>query len=295
MGRLASAPQLRGREAEVAKLGEALDRAVSGQLTVVLIEGEAGIGKSRLLTETLAAARERGMQIAASRGEELEKTRPFGIVADALGCVRSSADQRRGAVAGLLAAQGGADQRPITVTSDPGLRFRVVDAFTDLVEELALTGPLSIGLDDLHWADPASLLTLGALGRRLADLPVALIGCFRPSPRVTELDRLMAALDAVGARHLTVSPLPAEAVAALAAETVGTEPGPGLLAGLSGAAGNPLFVTELLGALLEEGGAASKGAASFLGRRSCDSVDQSYQDDTWAASGARACGKAGGG
>ncbi len=253
MDRLAPAPQLRGREAEIAKLAAALDRAVSGQLTVVLIEGEAGIGKSRLLTQTLAAARERGMQIAASRAEELERTRPFGIVADALGCVRSSADPRRGAIAELLAAKAGADQRPITVTSDPGLRFRVVDAFTDLVEELALTGPLSIGLDDLHWADPASLLTLGALGRRLADLPVALIGCFRPAPRVTELDRLMTALDAAGARHLTVSPLPADAVAALAAEAVGSEPGPALLAGLSGAAGNPLFVTELLGALLEEG------------------------------------------
>ena len=70
------------------------------------------------------------------------------------------------------------------MTSDPGLRFRVVDAFTDLAEELALAGPLLIGVDDLHWADPASLLTLGALGRRLADLPVGLIGCFRPSPRV---------------------------------------------------------------------------------------------------------------
>ena len=73
--------------------------------------------------------------------------------------------------------------RPITVTSDPGLRFRAVDAFTDLAEELALAGPLLIGVDDLQWADPSSLLTLGALSRRLARLPVALIGCFRPSPR----------------------------------------------------------------------------------------------------------------
>ena len=69
------------------------------------------------------------------------------------------------------------------MTSDPGLRFRAVDALADLVEELALAGPLVIGVDDLQWADPSSLLTLAALGRRLAYLPVALIACFRPSPR----------------------------------------------------------------------------------------------------------------
>ena len=89
MGRLAPEPRLRGREAEIGKLGEALDRAASGQLAIALIEGEAGIGKSRLLAEVLAAGASRGMQIATSRAEELERARPFGVVADALGCVRS--------------------------------------------------------------------------------------------------------------------------------------------------------------------------------------------------------------
>ena len=259
MGRLAPEPRLRGREAELGKLGAALDRAAAGQLAIALIDGEAGIGKSRLLAEALAAGQGRGMQIATSQAEELERARPFGVVADALGCVRSAADPRRAAVARLLATQAGADQKPITVTSDPGLRFRAVDAFTDLAEELALAGPLLIGVDDLHWADPASLLTLGALGRRLADLPVGLIGCFRPYPRVPDLDRLTAALDDAGACHLTVGPLAAGPVADLVAETVGAEPGPGLLAGISGAAGNPMFVTELLGALIEEGAIGTAG------------------------------------
>src|SRR4029077_15877622 len=105
------------------------------------------------------------------------------------------------------AAPPAGEQSPITVTSDSGLRFRVVDAFTDLVEELALAGPLVIGLDDLQWADPSSLLTLGALGRRLDYVPVGFIGCLRPSPRVAELDRLAGALEAAGARHLTLRPL----------------------------------------------------------------------------------------
>ena len=148
----------------------------------MLVEGEAGIGKTRLLAQVLQDARGRGMLVAAGRAEELERTRPFGVLAAAFRCTRSSPDPRRAAIAGLLASQGAGDLGPITVTSDPGLRFRVVDAFTDLVEELALAGSLVIGLDDLQWADPSSLLTLGALGRRLDYVPVGVIGCLRPSP-----------------------------------------------------------------------------------------------------------------
>jgi len=88
--------RIRGRAAEIAVLSQALDRAISGQPAIVLIEGEAGIGKSRLLAEALADARSRGMQVAASRAEELEQTRPFGLVAGAFACVRSSPDQRPG-------------------------------------------------------------------------------------------------------------------------------------------------------------------------------------------------------
>ena len=258
MGTLAPVPGIRGRAAEIAVLGDAVDRVVSGRPAVVLIEGEAGIGKTRLLAGVLEDARGRGMQVAAGRAEELERTRPFGLVAAAFGCVRSSPDPRRAAIAALLASRGG-DRGPITVTSDPGLRFRAVDAFADLAEELVLAGPLLIGVDDLQWADPSSLLTLAAVSRRLAYLPVALIGCLRPSPRIPELDRLAGLLLDAGGRILAVRGLTERAVAELVAEAVAAVPGPGLLAGISGAAGNPLFVTELLGALAQEGAIETAG------------------------------------
>jgi len=258
MGTLAPVPGIRGRAAEIAVLGDAVDRVVSGRPAVVLIEGEAGIGKTRLLAGVLEDARGRGVQVAAGRAEELERTRPFGLVAAAFGCVRSSPDPRRAAIAALLATRGG-DRGPITVTSDPGLRFRAVDAFADLAEELALAGPLVIGVDDLQWADPSSLLTLAAVSRRLAYLPVALIGCLRPSPRIPELDRLAGLLLDAGGRILAVRGLTERAVAELVAEAVAAVPGPGLLAGISGAAGNPLFVTELLGALAQEGAIETAG------------------------------------
>ena len=252
MGTLAPVPRICGREAEIQALGEALDRVAAGGPAVVLVEGEAGIGKTRLLARALEDAAGRGMRVAAGRAEELERTRPFGVLAAALRCARSSPDPRRAAIAGLLAGPGAGELGPITVTSDPGLRFRVVDALTDLAEELALSGPLVLGLDDLQWADPSSLLTVGVLARRLAGLPVGVIGCLRPFPRGAELDRLAGALEAAGARHLVLHPLTGEAVTGLVAQAVAAEPGPRLLAEVAGAAGNPLFITELLGALAQE-------------------------------------------
>ena len=244
---------LYGREAEISQLRQALDRAAAGHLAVVLIEGEPGIGKTRLLAEALGAARGRGLHVLTACAEELERSRPFGVIAEALGCVRSAADPQRAAIAALLAAHGQGDSGPITVTSDPGLQFRAVDALTDLAEELALRQPLVIGLDDLQWADPSSLLTLSALGRRLADLPVALLGCFRHLPRGPVLARVLDSLDRAGAARLTVRRLADGAVSGLVAETIGAEPGPALLAQVAGASGNPLFVTELLGALAQDG------------------------------------------
>ena len=137
---LAQVSAIRGREAEIAVLGDALDLVESGRRAVVLIEGEAGIGKTRLLDAALDDARRRGMQVAAGRAEELEGMRPFGLMTGVFGCTRSATDPRRAAIGELLSG-GTGERNPITVTSDPGLRFRVVDALADLVEELALAGP----------------------------------------------------------------------------------------------------------------------------------------------------------
>jgi DNA-binding CsgD family transcriptional regulator len=250
-GPAAVAP-LRGRGPEAAALAEALDIVAAGRPALVLVEGEAGIGKTRLLEHALADARARGMQVARGRAEELEQTRPFGLVAAAFGCERPAADPRRAAIGDLLASPVG-DGGPVTVTSDPGLRFRVVDAFADLAEALALAGPLVIGVDDLQWADASSLLTLGAVARRVTGLPVGLVGCLRPLPRGADLDRLTRALEAAGARRIPLGPLATQAVRDLVADAVAAEPGPGLLSGAAGAGGNPLFVTELVGALVQEG------------------------------------------
>jgi len=100
---VASATLLRGRGPELEALNEVLDRVAAGQPAMALIEGEAGIGKTRLLQCVLEDALARDMQVARGRAEELEQNRPFGLVAAAFGCVRSSADPHRAAIADLLA------------------------------------------------------------------------------------------------------------------------------------------------------------------------------------------------
>src|SRR5215813_4862165 len=100
----ASVTALRGRGPEMEALCEVLDRVAAGQPALALIEGEAGIGKTRLLDTVLEEAAARGMQVARGRAEELEQNRPFGLVAAAFGCVRTSDDPRRKAIADLLAS-----------------------------------------------------------------------------------------------------------------------------------------------------------------------------------------------
>jgi hypothetical protein len=93
MGTLAPVPRICGRDAEIQALGEALGRVAAGGPAIVLVEGEAGIGKTCLLAQALEDARGRGMQVAAGQAEELERTRPFGLLAAAFGCIRSAPDR----------------------------------------------------------------------------------------------------------------------------------------------------------------------------------------------------------
>ena len=224
---------IRGREAETAVLDDAIDRAAAGRLAVVLIDGEAGIGKTRLLEAALERARRRGLRVAAGRAAELERTRPFGLVAGMFGCTRSAPDPRRAAIAELLATAQGGERGPVTVTSDPGLQFRAVDAFADLAEELALDGPLVLGADDLHWADPSSLVTLGGAGRPAGRPARGDHRCSRPAPAGAGLERLADALEAAGGRRLSLRGLDGRAVAELVADAVGAAPGRRLLAGIA--------------------------------------------------------------
>ena len=254
MSHVTARTRLLGRDHETAVLGHALSEASSSQSSIIIVEGEAGIGKSRLLGDACDEARNRGMQVAVGRAEELDQDRPFGLIARVLGCDASSPDPRRTTIAAMLWPHEPPDRGPISVSSDPGLQFRVVDAMADLVEELTVTGPLLIGLDDLQWADPSSLLTVAAIARRPTYLPLALITCLRPVPRDRELLRLLdLLLDTPRTRHVNLHGLDPAAVLAMVADLTASDPGPSLMAAVARAGGNPLFIGELLNAVREDG------------------------------------------
>jgi DNA-binding CsgD family transcriptional regulator len=228
--------ELRGREGELHVLGEALDGTVRGVGHIVLVEGEAGIGKTRLLDELDAKAASRGIQVRRGAAEELEGDRPFGALLEALGVPDTVP------ILGGRASSGAGDAR-----------FLAQDALVDHVEGLTATCPTLLAVDDLHWADRASLATLWALARRTADSGLLLVLAFRPVPQPQELARVIDGCDSLGAEHLNVGPIAEEALAELAADVVGARPGASLLEKLRGARGNPFVAIEVLRGLEREG------------------------------------------
>ena len=235
-----------GRVLESGALEGWLREVRAGRAGCALLEGEAGIGKTRLVDAVCTAASRLSFELFRANADELDRARAFGVLGDALG---AAPDVPAGSVA------------------VPGLEFRVVDALVERVEERALRRPVAVVVEDLQWADPGTVAGLRALGRRLSHLPVALLGTFRPWPRSGELERLVASWREEGALHLVLAPLDHAAVVELASELVGARPGPELERQLVAAAGSPLYVRELVGALVEERAIGlADGVADVSGR-----------------------------
>ncbi len=237
--------KLVGRDWEIATLRRLVERARAGRGSVALIEGEPGIGKTRLLGEALRLAGELGFDVALGAGRELERDRPFGPVSEALGFAPEASDPRRAAIARLL--------RPVPDAAGawergPALRYQVLESILGLVEDLGATGPVALGLDDLQWADVSTLLVVRHLGPRLISLPVVLLVASRPVPRTGDLAAVLEALRGEGLVEVRPGPLSTDEVAELAGSMLEATPSPRVLARLSGAAGNPLLVAELVSA-----------------------------------------------
>ena len=228
-------------------LSDLIERAGRGTGGVAFIEGEPGIGKTRLFQALLAQAGRRGFEVLEGAAEELWSERAFAPIVGALGLHVSSRDPARRRVAEITSTP------TVQAVGDAGLRFRVIDAMVELVEDRARRSPVLLAVEDLHWADPSTVLALDAVTRRLKDLPLMLVTTLRPVPRPSPVHRLLENSAARGAVRIVLGPLDDAAVAELAAQAAGVPPAPSLARALAGAGGNPLFVTELIGALIQEG------------------------------------------
>ncbi|WP_233211289.1 BTAD domain-containing putative transcriptional regulator [Mycobacterium sp. shizuoka-1] len=256
-----------GRLPESAAVSEAMDRALAGGTGLVLIEGEPGIGKTRLLEETCAGAGQRGALIAWGNSPPSAGTPAMWPWVQAIGAVLADhpeETQRRWRVGelGHLLDSASGDLPPLL--PDSGARFRLFERVTAVIREAAAARPVVLVIDDLHWADLPSLELFAHMASRLPD-GVALVGALRdkaPVPR-GELTRMLASASRVpGVRRVRLEPLSPPHVADLIRIETGREPSADEAGTIHGrTAGNPFFVREL-SRLLATRDAVAGGTAS---------------------------------
>jgi DNA-binding SARP family transcriptional activator len=179
--RVADTPMV-GRRGELARLDTAISRMLDGGGHVVLVAGEAGIGKSRLIQEALSGAGARVGKILFGRCHQTEQTLPFRPWIEALRG-RSALDAAVHARLSRPArSQLGAlfpellESAESAGTTAPALFF---EPMLELIAALAADHPIIVTIEDLHWADMMSTRLLAFLGRRLHHLPVLIIGSLR--------------------------------------------------------------------------------------------------------------------
>jgi DNA-binding CsgD family transcriptional regulator len=238
-----------GRQAEHDTLRRLLDALARGSGGIVVVEGEPGIGKTRLVTEVVVDAGRRGLTVLVGAADEIEGERPFGPFVDALGLSPGSADPERASL-GRLA--WGDDRTPQSMAADD-VGFRIVESILGLLERLASKAPVVLVLEDLHWTGPSTVRALRAVGRRaLAGLPVALVVTRRPFPRNGDLEQVVDDLVSRGADRLALEPLGEDDARGLAVAVSG-RPGEQLSRQVAASGGNPLLVIELVGSTPPDG------------------------------------------
>jgi DNA-binding CsgD family transcriptional regulator len=276
----ASADRLLERDGEQLVISAAVAAAREGDGRVVVIDGPAGIGKSRLLAEAIALGRDAGMRVLAARGIELEHEIPFGVAGDLLASslAEAGADERKrlleghaGLAASLFdpAARAPADAQGFV----RGLYWLTVNFALSAPGSEAR--PLLVAIDDAHWCDPSSLGFLAYLGARVEELPIALVVAARGG----ELPGSAAALDALraqaGSRLLRPAPLSEEAVGRMVGADLPDPDRAFVYACARVSGGNPFLARELIRALRADQVAPTADSVAAVERLVPESVVQS--------------------
>ena len=265
-----------GRGAIVERLRVAWELVRREPTRLVLLGGEAGIGKTRVMSEFAAEVRGEGATVLYGRAPE-EPLAPYQAFAEALrpyvaACDLDELAAQAGPLVGELARllpDQAARLPPEADRSerDPeGARYRLFEAVGSLLASVARSAPVLLVIDDLHWADRPTLLMLGHVVRS-ARASMLVLGAYREGelgpdhPLIATLADLRR--DAPVERVLLGGLVP-EQVRALAAAWLGPAAPSGLADALcEGSGGNPFFIEELLRHLEEDGGPDGCGRRSF--------------------------------
>jgi DNA-binding CsgD family transcriptional regulator/tetratricopeptide (TPR) repeat protein len=236
---------LRGRDAELAVLSEAIGSLALGQGGVVLVEGAAGSGKTSLLREAVAMAERSHLRVYADGGDPAAELMPLAPLMNAL----------------LTAPEPVLDRaalREIAQLADA--RFWVMQEMQDRLERAALKAPLMIVLGDLQWFDGATLLALRTLPRRVATHAILWLVAARPGAATETVE----ALRRGGAVTVELHPLPREAVAQLVVDVLGAEPDDRMMKLTDEVGGRAFLLVELLRGLRDEGLVAIEDGRAVL-------------------------------
>ncbi len=257
-----------GRETELAALRALLDDVDAGRGRTLFLQGESGVGKTRLAEAIQAEAEQRGWAVAVGRANQVETDLPYALLADALLPTLHATDVRTrdtlshdmlDELAWLFPTLGwsrpAAD--PPAATRPTDFRNRLFWNLAQFLEDYGRVTPLLVVVEDLHWADASSLQLLHFLARQTTSARVAFLGTCRtdvdsPNSWLRDMERSLVSLE-VAACH-TVPRLTYAATEELVRttfripESVG-RPFTALLFGWT--RGNPFFIEEVLKALVE--------------------------------------------
>ncbi len=230
-------PPLRGRGEELAAIGARLDEVRSGVGSVILVEGRAGSGKTRLLDACASMAAERYFRVGRGVMELSRRVVELDALFDAL----FDGDEP------LVARDALSD-----LHASPEQRFWLLQDIQALIEEAALRDPLLICLDDLHWGGAGCAVALRQLPQRLASLPVGWVMAFRPNQGLPEVQSARDELEDAGAEMIRLGPLSRAAVAQIARDVLGADPDEELLRKAGRVQGNPFLLIEFFRGLQDE-------------------------------------------
>jgi DNA-binding CsgD family transcriptional regulator/tetratricopeptide (TPR) repeat protein len=207
-----------GRDAALATLEHAVHLAVTGEGHAWHIIGEAGSGKTSLLSAAHRDLRRRGVAVLATAADDIDRRRSYSVFRTLL------------------------QHHDLADTTDP------IGTVLDRIERAILESPLAVIVDDVHWADPESVDCLAAMARRVQPLGVLLVTAGRPAQVGSALLRYQAKVERWGTVTVLDS-LTDHELDELVVQRMGSHAGPRLRKLLSGTAGNPFLATELLASL----------------------------------------------
>jgi DNA-binding SARP family transcriptional activator len=250
---------LTGRSAERTVIGDVVASAADDGSRMLLLTGEPGIGKTRLLDELQGDVTRRGGRVLRSRAFEAERTRPYGPWVDALRAadLPELPDRLRADLASLLPEMGGE-------RAELDDRGRIFDAVVGVVRLLAESGPLAVIIDDVHWLDEPSAALLHYAVRSLDETPIVVAVAARPGDLEDNPPALQTveALDREGrVREVALGPLDPASVEALVGRIAAEVDAARVVEASNG---NPLLVVEMTRAIARGDDVVSRGVERLV-------------------------------